>query len=546
MGKYDDLFAEGDDLPPVWLDKKANRAAKEARGGKYGALFDDEPAQASRPLPDSSDMADVAARAKAARAKLEATPDSLDAFGSGLRRGASFGFGDEVEAAGQRFGDVLTGKQGPTYAEYRDLIRKRDAGYDAASPVASTIGDVAGGLVAGAAVPGLGAPAGLSPAARGLVSGAKFGAVTGAGNSTADLTRGDLGGLAQDVAASTTVGGITGAAMGKLIGDAPGRVDRRAVEAITRGEEGGTVRKKLADKAMAAVGEEGETLGAAIAENPDLQRALSVRAKSNPGAVGKMFSARLDQLNSETGPIYASIEQRIGKSPLNPLAARFDEFGRAAAESGDILTAEAFDKAKARLVAQYKVESPVKGTLSLDELPIRALRKLATTMGDELFPGLPTPATTRAKQQVYRAVVDYIADEGARAGADVSKLKSLNKKIATLIPVRDALADRATRAAQGHTTLGNLAVGTALIGAGAAGGGVEGAIAGAGADLARRAAMPAARAADYAIAQLVRAAQNGSRPAQLGKMALELGLSQQLSEAIAKRGIGALNESEEP
>jgi hypothetical protein len=200
-----------------------------------------------------------------------------------------------------------------------------------------------------------------------------------------------------------------------------------------------------------------------------------------------------------------------------------------------------------RLISQYKVDSPVKGTISLDELPIRSLRKMATTMGDQLFPGgPPTAQTTRAKQQVYHAIVDYIADEGARAGEDVSKLRALNKKISTLIPVKEALQDRATRAAQGHSTLGNNLLSAALVSGGAASGGIEGAAMGAAADLGRRAAMPIARATDYAMAELVRAAQNGSRPAQLGKMALELGVSRQLAEAIAQRGIGAMNEPQQP
>jgi hypothetical protein len=174
MGTYDSLFAEDNDAPPVWLNKEANREAKAAHGSEYAALFDDAPAAPARPLPDSSNLAETAKSIRATRERL-AGPDTLDAFGSGLRRGASFGFGDELEAGVRRAGDWLASKDGPSYAQYRDAIRARDTSYDAASPVASTVGDVAGGLVSGAMVPGMGAAAELSPGLRGLVQGASLG-----------------------------------------------------------------------------------------------------------------------------------------------------------------------------------------------------------------------------------------------------------------------------------------------------------------------------------------------------------------------------------
>jgi hypothetical protein len=179
------------------------------------------------------------------------------------------------------------------------------------------------------------------------------------------------------------------------------------------------------------------------------------------------------------------------------------------------------------------------------KLPARAMRNFANEVGEGLIPVGAGDAKAfalaqQAKRSLYHDVVGTIEDEGKRVGVDVTELRRLNKKISTFAATRDAYADRAARAEQGHTTLGNLGMSTMLIGGGGAAGGLEGAIAGAALDAGRRVSMPVARGLDYGLAKLVQASRAGSKPAELGAMALQLGISREVADRISRGGLGVL------
>jgi hypothetical protein len=553
MGKYDSLFDDsGDDnVPPAFLDKEAARGAKAAKAGagKYAALFD-EPAEDRIGKANRQYQADVAAipQDRAAIDAMAEPPTTLDAVGAGVRKGLSFGFNDESEGGIFAARDAIMGQQGPGYAGYRDAARARDARDLSGAPVAGAVAEGVSGMVPAMLAPGLAAGGTVADAA---MAGAKFGALAGAGNSESDLTKGNVGGFLRDVGANAALGAATGGVTQKIVGGAPERVEQRVLSGISRGEAGGAAKDSLYRKVIARAGEDGEALFDSIGGDETLKRALAVRSKSDPGGVAKLVQRKIDRLTPETDPIYAAIDNAPDPRFANPAKApknggvdldlvqkRLEASKDAALKNGRAVVAEAYDKALARLRAQYGTDGEIiPGT----KLPARAMRNYANEVGENLFTGDVSPSIKAvAKQGVYRDVVGAIEDEGKRVGVDVSHLRQLNKQISTLIPVRDALEDRAAKAASGRTSLGNLLTSTSLVGAGAATHGVEGALTGAAVDAARRAALPAGRMADYQLARLVLAARNGSTPAQLAQAAIEMGVSREVAQRIASGGISAL------
>lgn len=165
----------------------------------------------------------------------------------GAQQGLTMGFSDEaaggiqalldkLNRAGNKLGllpesptqvseklaaEGLTGDIGPTssadlYREARDMERAKLAQAAEQNPVSFTAGGVAGGLLGTAAIPGASAATSVKGAtgAERILSagkiGAGLGAAMGAGASEADLTKGDVTGLAGDVAQGAATGAITG------------------------------------------------------------------------------------------------------------------------------------------------------------------------------------------------------------------------------------------------------------------------------------------------------------------------------------------------
>lgn len=486
---------------------------------------------------------------------LSTHPEARRELERGLSDTITFGLAEKAaRAVGERIGD-------PSFAA-------ETAQSDAqVAPGSRTAGGIAGAFVpspasfiaskAGKLVPGTGAVPGALRAGVQYEATAPLAAAINAEPGKRLEAAADA---ATDPTGLILSGGI-GAATG-AISRAPERVRERGTEAVARGEAGGTANKKIARKATGMAGEEGENLYAQIGDDTRLEAAQSILAKSNPGTVAKMYTRRLDRLAQETEPFYEAIDNapdprfaNASKAPKNGgvdlglVEKRLEASRQRALDGGHAVTADAYDKALSRLRAQYGKDGVITPG---EKLASRSMRNYANTLGENLLPDSMDPQSRTlaqaAKRSIYRDVVGAIEDEGTRVGLDMSELKRLNRKIATFAATRDALADRAVRAQQGHTTSGNLLQSVVLPAAGfaASGGGVSGLVAGAGLEAARRLAMPTARAADFALAKLVQASRAGAAPAQLGRMALELGVSQQVAGRIAKGGLSVLNEEEEP
>ncbi len=133
----------------------------------------------------------------------------------GAAQGATMGYADELEGALKgaydvTFGDSKLGQIAERYRANRDTARGRYEKARQDNPGSYLAGEVAGG-VGTAFLPGFGwanAVKGASTAAK-IGTAAKVGAVAGLGQSTADITKGQLGKAAEDTATGAAIGGVT-------------------------------------------------------------------------------------------------------------------------------------------------------------------------------------------------------------------------------------------------------------------------------------------------------------------------------------------------
>jgi hypothetical protein len=143
----------------------------------------------------------------------------------GVAQGASLGFADELAGGAEALGDTLSGKTDlenfmDAYRKHRDESRDLYKQAQERSPNAFLVGNIAGG-VAPALLSG-GGTAGAEGLMAALKTGAAAGALTGLGDSQADITKGDVGGALKDAAEGAAGGAVAGGAIHAGIGAAKG------------------------------------------------------------------------------------------------------------------------------------------------------------------------------------------------------------------------------------------------------------------------------------------------------------------------------------
>ena len=528
MGKYDSLFGDTEDAPPAFLDKTAS---------KYSALFAKEP-EPTRQYDNTGPDVAGQLKAEAAAAPLEVARNSSmgASAANGFVNGATFGFGDELEGAGKRAADIIAGRQGKSYSQYRDDARAFNDTAQAAHPVAAGAGELGGGIASSLLLPG----AGAGGIGRTMANAGAQGAVAGAGNSTADLTQGDVGGFAKDVGVSAATNAAIAGGVAKVVRGAPERVDQRLLSNISRGEAGGAAKDRLYKNLVAKAGDDMADMNEVLARHPGVKETLATTAATNPAKGARMTEGIVKDLNEKLTPIYDAID--AGPSP--PMAA--DLQGRISALKDAFVTkgrtdiADSMETFEGHLAKHYP--DP---TSRLDASQLRELRKGVGQVAFKDLTQSSLPAGTEAKRAIYRAINDTIDEAGASTpGVDVARLHQLNKDASTMIAMRDVLQDRSAKAAAGRTSLFQNLLGSGLVAGGALAGGVQGAVGGLVAKQAVSGAGRLGRVADFQLAKLVQAARQGSTPAQLGQIAVELGLSRAAAEEIAQRGIGAFQNDE--
>lgn len=145
---------------------------------------------------------------------------SIDAFSSGAQRAPLFGWDDEAVAATRSLGE---------YQLFRSpkAGRRQKAAMRSQNPVASTVGELAGGLATGGTIASTGATlAGRSLPVIGrtgaaALEGAGYGALTGAGEARP-------GGRGEGALFGALVGGVTGAGVSKAADIYAGAAARNA------------------------------------------------------------------------------------------------------------------------------------------------------------------------------------------------------------------------------------------------------------------------------------------------------------------------------
>jgi hypothetical protein len=505
----------------------------------------------ARPINNTGPDAAGQLRAEAAAlpAQMAKGASTADAIANGIWRGGTFGFSDELEGAAARakdmlagrsarnLSDVVAGREGNTYAHYRDQVRQQDQALSEAHPIATGAGQIIGGLATAplAAVRGAGV-------ANAALNGAIQGGIAGAGNSDADLTKGDVGGLVRDVGANAALGAATSAVTSKIVGGAPERVDKRLVSNISRGEAGGAAKEKLYKNLVAKAGDEFGDLNEVLGRHPGVKEVLATSAAANPAKGAKVTNGVIKGLDEELTPIYRAIDKGPAAPTAYDLKYRLLELQDALKQKGRTDLADHVETFIGHIDKHYPADA--------DILNASMLRELRKGVGQVAFKDIAqanAPAGVQAKRMIYQAINDTIDDAGAKTpGVNVDRLHVLNKDTSTMIAVRDVLADRSAKAAAGRTSLWQNLFSAGVIG-GAVGGVTGSTGAGVGAPIAAYAgakaygvAQQGLRRADFQLARLVQAARSGSTPAQLAQTAVELGLSREVANQIAQRGIGAL------
>lgn len=370
----------------------------------------------------------------------------LNSLAHGVASGATVGLGDEGAGAQQVVMDLISkltggdsitdvnaklkaagvkGDVGPSdltelYRQGRDEQRSADKAAEEANPGINLLGNLGGSLLPGAGIASkIGTVAKGAPALQKIWNATKVGAAAGGagaiGNSSADLTQGDVGKFAKDALVGTALGGATGGAL---------QTGVETIKGLSRGA------KSLldflgADKAKKSFkyGTEGIDLGS----EAGLEKAgdEAIKQGQNLGLSAKEISKNAGQeigdakkLIRESGKKF-NIEDQIKKveDAINELHASDDP----AAEKDIKLLNTYLDNLKLgkKGSAEY---TPVKfktteqpGQISFDELPQSKVKgsfstaedeAMASNRAEELAKKLTSKAEQEGSQVSYKVVED--------------------------------------------------------------------------------------------------------------------------------------------
>lgn len=328
-----------------------------------------------------------------------------------------------------------------------------------------------------------------------------------------------VAGAAEGAAASkvgggdATTGALLGAALpaaraakGALRKGAPARVAARQVADLTD-----NVRAKTANKLAKKAGDDGEVLQRVIDRNRELARPLATQAKDQPARTMARVDRVLGKQNGYLDDAFDQMEAHHATTPASSQATAaqiLDEWDAIAkANRGDLDKVRAIENAKNALKQAFG-DDP--GTV----ITPKELRKLKQSIGRAAFSGDPA-APAALKAQVSRELYKPIAKQlqglaESTPGLDVQKFMAANEDVATLIPVRDALNEKAIKAAGNRKGWVERMKENAATNVGAAVGGlvggVPGMIVGGGAGYVGNKVVPrVAREIDFRLAQQARA-----------------------------------------
>jgi len=518
-------------------------------------------------------------------AEFKPEPGMAESAGRGALQGASLGFGDEFAAGvdtlvskipgvravanaiqGENHGGALPlDNPDLTYQQRRDAYRAKNAEAQQANPVSYGAGEL-GGTLATSLVPGVAVArgAGLATAAG---KAALVGGANALGASEADLTKGEFAQAAKDTATGAAIGGVTAGALGAAGKALTGSAEKRATNALVQrtltneGETGGTGGKILRKVKTLADGkvEAAAQRAAGVAEE-NIQPAplldLYADKANRPIFARKTGTAlahaekRLGELGEENARHYEQIEKAVGSVRLGDVT---DQLGqkieqlRADPRGGKELVIKGLGAIKQEIEDNVGSAGEAGGkfnpdkTISWSDMRHRVTNAQTTAAAGlgQLSPSTAVKAAREASQAMKQILDEHLqvaADIDPGLSKAVDAIRANNKQIYGIATVKEGLAARAEKEAGGSKNLTSILQHSAAASVGAAVGlGAHSAGLGLAVPIVAHVAPRVANSANIALAQLVRAAANGSVTAQLVQQAIESGVPR--ATAIAAAGL---------
>lgn len=290
-------------------------------------------------------------------------------------------------------------------------------------------------VLAGTALKALGAPAAVE----------RIGAAAVGGGTASKLAGGDFG-----------PGALLGAAF-----PAAGALARRAgaVRNLTKEVTKGATKApaKQANEVKFRAREEGGTLHEVLAEVPEARRAVMTQAKTNPGAAEKTLTKVVDDATDLNSADFAAMQRQHGGVNLAPINDQLKGLEERLNLQGRGVAADAVGRFRRDLLKpkRYGLEGKVltDEQIATQKIGAQSLRNIRNDLGEKIQPanGKPIRGNNRrfAEARIMGVINKEIEDVAANTrGVDVNALRTRNRQISTLIPVRDALRARAESQAE--------------------------------------------------------------------------------------------------
>lgn len=401
----------------------------------------------------------------------------------GLTTGATLGFREELagglEAAGQAvgvkglgaptFGEV--GLQAPVGFDKEELLRiyrerkqaeiERQAAEKEAHPGAFLAAEVAGGLAL--PVPGAAALRGAKTAGEAVKGAAKVGAVTGGiaglGTSEADLTRGEIGEAAADIATGAAIGGTAGLVLGaagqklKTFGQSKSlreAGEKRLLSAVTPPKK--IIEKEILTKKDGLKGIGKALSGDFVDEAGKSKPIFTIGAK--PDEVLQNIEKALEQQGRKIQPLFAKAQEKIDQvvPKLKLLEAKnkssiFEELENLARRKHNQLI-KAGEVDQANNLKKFSDELLLQNMDELESFNLNRLNEFKQLIGQRLSEKDWSPTATDplnvAKRDLsktmYGAVkqrIQNLADKASGPGQKLGEeIKDMNAKYSNLLDAK--------------------------------------------------------------------------------------------------------------
>lgn len=424
---------------------------------------------------------------------------AAEAFGRGALQGVTAGFSDEIGGAlGSAFSDK-------TYSEVRDDIRAGDKLAASDRPGWYAGGEVAGGL-ATAAVPGTGVIRGTSGWA-GALRGAVQGGTQALGRSDADLTKGEYGAAAKDVAFGTGAGAVLGRVFGtgRTVGEAAERADQRLLSDL-----GKRATKTQRDRLVGIGGEKAAVTAQAARE---LGLAKHARAPEKLVSLAKPITQRL---GARFGRVDEVVQREAGGITEEQAKKAFVGLQKRLRNNPQGL--EASKNVGLDLVARFQREG--------GPIPVNEFRQFVSNASARAWDGGVKPSIAKKTEREISGALGGVLKDHIKQAASKSEAVAKATRGYERLTRQYGAAKDILEAAQYRARLEKFQM-TGLRDVQRENPTILGTVKGA----ARELVEPARRVRDEALARLQRAAEGGKAPPALARIGISSDAVQKAAQA---------------